>query len=44
MNDASYSCGNVRVKRVQNEPPISFDPNETHALQTDTTCFPNIAQ
>lgn len=40
VNDASHSCDNVRVKRVQNEPSISFDPNKTHALQTDTNVSP----
>lgn len=30
-NDAAYSCGKVCVKRVQNEPSISFAPNETYA-------------
>lgn len=42
MNDASYCCDNVRVKRVRTRPSVSFDPGETRPLQTDT-CFPSIA-
>lgn len=42
MNGSSYSCDNMRVKRVQNEPSVSFHLDETHAPQTNT-CFPNIA-
>ena len=39
LNVTLYSCGNVRVKRVRLLALIHMK----HALQTDTTCFPNNA-